>query len=144
MAVCFYYPTVCFYLTHLFYILFSLLPAFGSMKWFKIFFLIFEINTLLNPSSSVWIFRKVQMQMLHLKYLYWKIYHLVCYFCRVTIEGKPEPKDFSKGCGWSCRVCDNGISAIYSWFVGVNESVWGCLSGAIRLVLIFIPPWNEY
>lgn len=80
------------------------------------------------------------MQILHLKYFYWKSYHLICYFCRVTIEGKPEPKDFSIDFGWPCRVCDNGIPAIYGWFVGVNESMWGCLSGAITLILTLIPP----
>lgn len=36
------------------------------------------------------------MQILHLKYLYWKSYRLVCYFCRVTMEGKSEPKDSPK------------------------------------------------
>lgn len=49
MAVCFHHPTLCFYLTHLFYIYFSLVPSFGSMTRFVPFlFCIYQFQILLQ------------------------------------------------------------------------------------------------
>lgn len=161
MAVCFYHPTLCFYLTHL--LIFCFLSCLLLDQWNGFIYLFFNLwsNTWLSPSSSIWIFRKARLggsvlfvvsllsviptnaniasQIFVLKKLSPPLL-----FPQGPLEGRPQPREFSVAFGWSCRICDSGIPAICSWFVGVNESVWGGLSGGIRLILRCIPPWNAY